>query len=165
MIHRRLAALLLMLFAASAIAAPEVPAGILPDVATPLAYRLELTVVPERERFSRHAEIDVTLKEKTRSLHLHGRGLRVSRAHAVVAGRKIKARYREVEASGVARVDFTPALPAGTTSTSCLRGACCANPMPEGAVPAMKYRSHKTPPGPSPSAVIFMGANKVAMIR
>jgi aminopeptidase N len=113
MIHRRLAALLLMFFAASAIAAPEVPTGILPDVATPLAYRLELTVVPERERFSGHAEIDVTLKEKTRSLHLHGRGLRVSRAHALVAGRKIKARYREVEASGVARVDFTRALPAG----------------------------------------------------
>jgi len=110
---QRITSIFLLVFAAAAFAAEDIPRGILPDVATPLAYRLDLTVVPERERFSGHVEIDVQLKQKTRSLYLHGRGLEVSRANAVVAGRKVRASYREVEASGVARLDFARALPAG----------------------------------------------------
>ena len=110
---QRITSIFLLVFAAGALALEDIPRGILPDVATPLAYRLDLTVVPERERFSGHVEIDVQLKQKTRSLYLHGRGLEVSRANAVVAGRKIRASYREVEASGVARLDFARALPAG----------------------------------------------------
>jgi aminopeptidase N len=113
MIHRRLAVLLLMLLPAYAGANEEIPRGILPDTATPLAYRLNLTVVPERERFSGHAEIDVQLKAPTHSLFLHGRGLDVSRVHARVDGRRIRATYREVESSGVARLDFKHPLAAG----------------------------------------------------
>ncbi len=113
MIHRSLAALLVILFSGVTVASEEIPLGILPDTATPLAYRLNLTVVPERERFSGHAEIDVQLKAPTRSLFLHGRGLDVSRVHALVDGRGVRATYHEVEPSGVARLDFKRPLAAG----------------------------------------------------
>jgi len=94
--------------------APEaVPLGILSDAATPSAYRLDLTVLPDQERFSGHAEIDATLKGETRSLYLHGRSLKVSGAIAKVGGKTVKASYSEVEASGVARLDFASPLPAG----------------------------------------------------
>ncbi len=98
--------------AATADAGP-IPLGILSDAATPLAYRLDLTVLPDRERFSGHAEIDVTLKGATRSLYLHGRDLSVSAVTAKVGGKAISATYTQVEDSGVARLDFDGVLPAG----------------------------------------------------
>ncbi|QTH22081.1 ERAP1-like C-terminal domain-containing protein [Rhizorhabdus wittichii] len=107
-----LAALSVPLSAAATTAEP-VPLGILSDAATPLAYRLDLTIVPDRERFSGHAEIDATLKAETRSLFLHGRSLKVARVVARVGGRTVAARYGEVDGSGVARLDFASPLPAG----------------------------------------------------
>lgn len=94
-------------------AAPAVPQGLLPDVATPLAYRIDLTVAPERERFSGHVEIDVQLKGETRALFLHGRDLRMTAVQARTAGGTIAARYEQVDPLGVARLDFAQALPAG----------------------------------------------------
>jgi len=107
-----LAALSAPLYAAAPAAEP-VPLGILPDAATPSAYRLDLTVLPERERFSGHAEIDATLKVATGALYLHGRQLKVSSAVAKAGGETVNARYHEVDASGVARLDFDRPLPAG----------------------------------------------------
>lgn len=94
-------------------AAGPIPLGILSDAATPLAYRLDLTVLPDNERFTGHAEIDATVKAATRSLYLHGRGLKVASVVARVGKRTIKADYTQVEDSGVARLDFASALPAG----------------------------------------------------
>ena len=56
---------------------PPVPQGLLPDAARPTAYRLDLTVLPDQDRFSGHAEIDVVLKAPAKSLYLHGRDLKV----------------------------------------------------------------------------------------
>ncbi|ATE67248.1 peptidase M1 [Rhizorhabdus dicambivorans] len=99
--------------AAPATHAGPIPLGILSDAATPTAYRLDLTVLPDQERFTGHAEIDATLKAATRSLYLHGRDLKVSAVVARVGRRTIKAAYSQVEDSGVARLDFAEALPAG----------------------------------------------------
>ncbi|MFD2500719.1 M1 family metallopeptidase [Rhizorhabdus histidinilytica] len=107
-----LAALSVPLSAAAPVAEP-VPLGILSDAATPLAYRLDLTILPDRERFSGHAEIDATLKGETGSLFLHGRSLKVARVVARAGGRTVEARYSEVDGSGVARLDFASPLPAG----------------------------------------------------
>ena len=85
-----LAALSTALPAAAPTAEP-VPLGILSDAATPSAYRLDLTILPDQERFSGHAEIDVTLKGATSSLYLHGRDLKVAGAVAKVGGKTIKA--------------------------------------------------------------------------
>ena len=107
-----LAVLSAPLTAATPVADP-IPLGILSNAATPTAYRLDLTVLPENERFSGHAEIDVTLKDKTSSLYLHGRDLKVTNAVARVGHKTVKAAYSQVEDSGVARLDFAGVLPAG----------------------------------------------------
>jgi len=100
---------------AIALAAPtqSVPQGILPDAATPLAYRLDLVVQPERDRFSGHVEIDVTLKAPTSSLYLHGRELHVASVKARGGAVQTTATYTQVDPLGVARVDFAKPLPAG----------------------------------------------------
>jgi aminopeptidase N len=105
--------LLLGLLAVRALAAEAVPQGRLPDAAKPVAYRLDLTVVPEQQRFSGHAEIDIVLKAATRSLYLHGRDLQVAAATAISGGRSTAITYTEVDPLGVARLTFAQELPAG----------------------------------------------------
>ncbi len=99
-------------FAATTAGSP-VPQGVLPDTAKPIAYRLDLTVLPDQPRFSGHAEIDVELKAPTRSLYLHGRDLKVTTALARVGTAKTTATYTQVDPLGVARLDFTKPLPTG----------------------------------------------------
>lgn len=100
-------------FPAAAAPAEPIPLGILSDAATPSAYRLDLTIIPENERFSGHAEIDVTLRNTTSSLFMHGRDLRIGSAIAKAGGKTVKASYTQVEDSGVVRLDFASPLPAG----------------------------------------------------
>jgi len=49
-------------------------------VARPVAYRLELTILPERPTFDGHVEIDVDLADATSSLVIDGQDLQVKRA-------------------------------------------------------------------------------------
>lgn len=98
---------------AAAPTTPPVPQGLLPDTARPTAYRLDLTVLPDQDRFSGHAEIDVVLKAPAHSLYLHGRDLKVTTALARVGAVKTTARYTQVDPLGVARLDFAKPLPAG----------------------------------------------------
>ena len=101
----------------AALAAPAptaaVPTGLLPEGVKPTAYRLELAVDPAKSRFSGHTEIDVELAHPAKSIFLHGNGLQVNRVLVVVGKASIVARYRQVEDSGVARLDFPRELPAG----------------------------------------------------
>lgn len=89
------------------------PKGRLTDAATPRAYRLDFTILPEADTFAGHDEIDVTVKTATRSLYLHGRDLTVTKALARVGGRAIPATFTQVDATGTARLDFATPLPAG----------------------------------------------------
>jgi aminopeptidase N len=97
----------------SAASPAPVPRGILPDAATPIAYRLDLTIQPEQDRFTGHTEIDVVLPAPTTSLYLHGRDLKVSSTTARVGAAQTKATYTQVDPLGVARLDFAAPLPAG----------------------------------------------------
>ncbi|BAK64842.1 putative M1 family peptidase [Sphingobium sp. SYK-6] len=92
---------------------PSVPQGLLPTVAAPSAYRIDLTIVPERERFSGHVEIDIDVKEASQSLFIHGRDLAMHKVAARVGRQVIAASYAEVDSLGVARLDFARPLPAG----------------------------------------------------
>ncbi|MFL6620347.1 MAG: M1 family aminopeptidase, partial [Povalibacter sp.] len=102
-----------VLLAAPLMAAENFPQGKLPDSATPLAYRLDLTVVPEQPRFSGHVEIDVMLKNASRSLFIHGRDLNMTRAIAQSGQQQVTAKYAELDQLGTARLDFDRELPAG----------------------------------------------------
>ncbi|WP_040308562.1 M1 family metallopeptidase [Asticcacaulis biprosthecium] len=94
-------------------AAASYPQGKLPDTAKPTAYRLELTIVPSKPRFSGKTEIDVAVKEQTSTLFIHGRDLKVSSATVEQNGKTIKAKYTQVDPLGVVRLDFAKPVAAG----------------------------------------------------
>ncbi len=58
------------------------PAGRLGQSVVPLAYGLDLTIVPERESFSGHVTIDIDIREKLDGFFLHASELQVSEAMA-----------------------------------------------------------------------------------
>ncbi|PZU09050.1 MAG: peptidase M1 [Sphingomonas sp.] len=95
------------------VADPQAPKGKLPDQASPTAYRLDLTIIPDRPRFSGHVEIDTIVKAETSRLYLHGRDLRMAKAVAIVGGRKVPGKWAQVDQTGTARLDFARPLPAG----------------------------------------------------
>lgn len=90
------------------------PAGRLPDLARPLAYRLALTLDPRQDEFGGQVAIDLTLQRDSEVIWLHGQGLDVERATAALAnGELVEGSYRQVLESGVAELRFPRALPAG----------------------------------------------------
>ncbi len=92
---------------------PNAPEGKLPDTATPQAYRLDFTVLPETDRFSGHDEVDVVLNRPVNSLYLHGRDLDMRNAAIRVGGEAIPAKWVQVDKTGTARLDFPRTIPAG----------------------------------------------------
>jgi aminopeptidase N len=89
------------------------PRGKLPDTATPAAYRLDFTILPESDRFSGHDEIDINLNRPAKSLYLHGRDLEMTKAVAIVGGKTIPVKWTQVDQTGTARIDFPQTMPAG----------------------------------------------------
>ncbi|WBY08360.1 M1 family metallopeptidase [Sphingomonas sp. 7/4-4] len=100
---------------ASALAqsASPLPTGKLPDTVKPIAYRLDMTILPERERFSGHTEIDVELKQPAASIFMHGRDLKVSRAVVKIGKRETPVTFTQKSPTGLAQVDFGRTIPAG----------------------------------------------------
>jgi len=94
-------------------AAPAVPAGRLPDTVSPVAYRLDLTVDPAKERFTGKVEIDVTLKQPSDRIFLHGRDLAVRSAVARVGGKTFVGTWQQPDPTGTGVLTFTQQLPAG----------------------------------------------------
>ncbi len=104
--------------AAPAPIAVDLPAGQLTDAARPTAYRLDLTVDPDKTRFSGHVEIDAVLKVPSRTVVLHGRNLAVRQVVAKVGGRQISGIWVQGDPTGVGAVTFAEELPAGAVTLS-----------------------------------------------
>jgi aminopeptidase N len=79
----------------------------------PIAYRLDVTVVPEKARFSGHTEIDIRLKQPAASIFMHGRDLHVTRAIARIGRRQIPVTFTQKSPTGLAQLDFGRTVPAG----------------------------------------------------
>jgi len=78
----------------------------LPDEVVPTHYQLDLEILPDLERFSGEARIDLRLEAATDALWLHGRGLEVGEAWLRLPdGTQLAARYAEADESGYARVE------------------------------------------------------------
>ena len=135
------------------------PKGKLPDVAAPTAYRLDLTILPESDRFSGHDEIDVTLKQAAKSLYLHGRDLDVKRAVAMVGGQAVPATFVQVDKSGTARLDFAQPLPGrqgdpgvrlyGRRSATARRACSTSRSPTNGTAGRSSKASTRAPPSPA----------------
>jgi len=92
----------------------EAPRGRLGTDVRPLAYRLDLKILPDQAEFSGLAEIDVDIAAPTAVIHLHGNGLTVqSAAHVDGAGTSRSATWEQVDPTGVARLRFDAPVPAG----------------------------------------------------
>ncbi|RSV45946.1 M1 family peptidase [Sphingomonas sp. ABOLD] len=110
-----------LLFASSALLLPVAalaqtpaqPTGKLPDAATPIAYRLDFTILPEKDRFNGHTEIDIDLKAPARTIWMHGRDLHVAKTIARSGGKSVTATFTQKSATGLAQLDFGKTLPAG----------------------------------------------------
>ncbi len=90
------------------------PRGRLGADVRPLAYRLDLKILPDQAEFSGVASIDVDIAAPTRVIHLHGNGLTVqSAAHIDGAGVSRAATWEQVDPTGVARLRFETPVPAG----------------------------------------------------
>jgi aminopeptidase N len=108
-----LTALCALFVPAAALAQEALPAGKLPDMVAPIAYRLDVTVVPEKARFSGHTEIDIRLKQPAASIFMHGRDLHVTRAIARIGRRQIPVTFTQKSPTGLAQLDFGRTVPAG----------------------------------------------------
>ena len=93
------------------------PQGRLPAGVRPLAYRLNLRVDPDRPRFRGRVAIRVELDDATTEFWMHGRDLEVSDVELKNdAGHSSRGRWQEMGGSGVARVSFNEAVPAGAAT-------------------------------------------------
>ena len=93
--------------------APPIPELQLPRDAVPVAYRLEVTLVPEQDRFEGRVEIDVIVARTLPLLYLHARGLDVSSATITTRGAEVPARLEQLTPEGVARLTPSRPIPAG----------------------------------------------------
>ena len=86
----------------------SIPLGKLPDTVVPKSYMLDLTIVPERDRFTGHAVVTVDIRKASDHIWMHGRDLDVTDATLVTSsGKKLSVHYAQVDPSGVARLSPT----------------------------------------------------------
>jgi cytosol alanyl aminopeptidase len=94
-----------------------IPRGPLPQSVTPRHYRIDLTLLPENERYSGETQIRISLAEPAALIWLHGNDLAVSEAYVLdAAGRRMAARYAQVDPSGIAKLSLPQPLAAGAAT-------------------------------------------------
>ena len=96
--------------------APEIPLGRLGDAVVPQRYELDLTIVPERERFSGRVAVEIDIREPSELIWLHGNRLDVTEAWLEQGRIRIDARYTQVDETGIARLDLVATPEAGPAS-------------------------------------------------
>jgi alanyl aminopeptidase len=100
-------------------AATSVPGLRLPQGVRPLAYSLELSVLPKQERFSGRTQIRVQLTDATDHIWLHGKDLHVTEVWARLKteqgdnAEQVHGIYQQENDEGLASLHFEKLLPAG----------------------------------------------------
>jgi len=96
----------------------ETPLGKLPTTVTPLAYRLELALIPDRERFAGVVEIDLQIDEPAQRIFLHAQALQVASVELRSAdGVSVAAAFQSIESTGVASIDLQTPIGPGRYTT------------------------------------------------
>ncbi len=85
---------------------PSAPKLQLPMGVTPLAYQLDLTVIPERETFTGRVRIDIRFDAATDGFWIHGRGLDVDNVSLRTSDAVVAATYQQVTRDGVVRISL-----------------------------------------------------------
>jgi cytosol alanyl aminopeptidase len=95
---------------------PAMPTGQLGDAVVPAHYRLDLTILPDRETFSGRVEIDVDIRDPSPVIWLHGNRIDVREAWLSADGVRFEAAYQQVDPTGIARLSLGAAPPAGAAT-------------------------------------------------
>ncbi len=83
---------------------PTAPKLKLPTGVTPLAYQLDLTVIPDRETFSGRVRIDIRFDAATDGFWMHGRGLDIDKVSLHSGDTVVAATYQQATRDGVVRI-------------------------------------------------------------
>ncbi len=96
-------------------AAAQTPVTItrLGDDVVPTRYSLDLTILPDRQRFSGETRIDVTLAKATDAIILHAQNMAVKSASVRIGNKIIPATLKEMDKSGTAKLSLDSVAPAG----------------------------------------------------
>jgi len=89
---------------------PAIPYGQLPAEVTPTAYELTLTIIPELERFSGTAAIDMEIAGSRNHIYLHGKDIKAEKVQIVTAEGTFDAVYEQVDESGIVKISWPQAL-------------------------------------------------------
>jgi len=92
------------------------PEGKLPEGVRPTSYRLNLTIIPERDTFSGTAVISIVLDAPASTIWMHGQSLNVTSIYATHATTRVAATWEQQTSDGVVRVKLPEALPAGRST-------------------------------------------------
>ncbi|AXK72595.1 M1 family peptidase [Lysobacter sp. TY2-98] len=116
--RRHVLALALALAGSGAAQAAEtgVPTGPLPRTVVPTLVKLELKIDPKQTGMSGSTHIDANVAEATRTIWMHGRGLKISSATAHVGKKAFLLTVSEVDPSGVLKLVSKTPIPAGKAS-------------------------------------------------
>ncbi len=88
----------------------DIPQGPLPATVEPLAYQLELTIDPQKEKFSGRVSIELDLLNSTDRFYLHGKELEATRVELTIGSKTLPASYQQVDQSGTVRIDLPEAV-------------------------------------------------------
>lgn len=95
------------------------PSGRLPQDVVPELYSLDLTIIPDAERFSGRVTIAVDVRRPLTGFWLHGKDLNVTAAELVPAGgAPVAAQYTEVGDEGAAWLALAEEVPAGAATVT-----------------------------------------------
>ena len=93
----------------------EIPMGRLPQTIRPKSYQLSLELDPDKDNFSGTTTIKLDIDIATSHLWLHGKDLSVSKVQLKYNKAKIfKGIYRQMDSTGVAKIEFDQPLEPGT---------------------------------------------------
>lgn len=82
----------------------DIPLGQLPEDVLPLAYELELTIIPELDEFSGKAAIDIEISGSKDHFYLHGKDIFAGKVRLISGGETHAGSYEQVDPSGVVRI-------------------------------------------------------------
>jgi cytosol alanyl aminopeptidase len=101
--------------------APEriIPSGQLPQNVKPISYMLSFDVVPARDRFAGHTQIEIEMLSRQDFIFFHGASLDVQEAIATTAaGKTLPAIYKQENETGLASLQFQKPIGPGKVRLS-----------------------------------------------
>ncbi|MBT8066925.1 MAG: M1 family metallopeptidase [Gammaproteobacteria bacterium] len=90
--------------------ADEIPLGQLPQDVAPVAYQIDLTIMPERDRFNGTVVIELDIDSARDHFYLHGQDIIANDVRVASGDELLAASYEQVDDTGIARISLPQAV-------------------------------------------------------